>query len=71
MSLTSDKAAAKTALVSLLTDMLTKEDNSVDEYADRLIDIFEVWLKKANIKYVNGLTAGGNAVVGTFNGKLE
>lgn len=71
MSLNASKAAAKGKLKELLEDMMTKDQNSIDELADRLIDVLEVWLKDASIKYITGLVAGSNPVTGTFTGKLE
>lgn len=71
MSLNASKAAAKVKLTELLEDMMTKDQNSIDELADRLIDVLEVWLKDASIKYITGLVAGTNPVTGTFTGKLE
>lgn len=71
MSLATDKAAAKTALVEILEEMMIREETSTEEFADRLIDVLEVWLGKASIFYLSGLTAGPNAVTGQFTGKLE
>ena len=71
MSLASEKAAAKTALVTMLEDMMTKEESSTEEFAERILDIMEIWLGKATIIYLSGLTAGPNPVTGTFVGKLE
>lgn len=41
------------------------------EFIDRLADAIEAYVKSAEIKYINGLTAGANPVVGTFNGNLQ
>ena len=71
MSLNSTKAQAKTKVKTILEDMLTRENNSTEEFANRLIDVMEGWLKEATIKYVTGLVAGANTVTGIFNGKLE
>ena len=71
MSLSSTKQQAKNKVKAVLEDMLTRENNSTEEFANRLIDVMEDWLKEATIKYITGLTAGPNAVTGTFNGKLE
>lgn len=71
MSLATEKQEAKTAIKTMLEEMMTKEESSTDEFADRLVDIFEIWLKSAKIVYVNGLVAGANPVTGIFNGKLE
>lgn len=71
MSLSSTKIQAKTKVKALMEDMLTRENNSTEEFAERLIDVIEDWLKEATIKYVNGLVAPNGTVTGTFNGKLE
>jgi hypothetical protein len=66
-----DKATLKTTIVSIMTDMLTRQNNSIDEFATRLSDAIDVYVKGAKIVYTSGLTAGSNPVVGTFNGNLE
>lgn len=71
MSLSSAKPAAKTAVKQILEDMMTREESSTEEFAERLIDIMEAWLKAATIKYNTGLMAPNGAVTGTFNGALE
>ena len=71
MSLSSTKAQAKTDVKQILEDMLTRENNSTEEFADRIIDRLEVWIKEATIKYTSGLVAPNGAVTGTFVGKLE
>lgn len=71
MSLNASKAAAKVKVKNILEDMMTKDQNSTEEFADRLIDVLEEWLKQATIKYVTGLIAGSNPVTGNFTGNLE
>lgn len=71
MSLSTAKATAKTEVKQILEDMMTKDTNSTDEFADRLIEVLEKWLKQASIKYISGLNAGSNPVTGTFTGNLE
>lgn len=71
MSLAASKQAAKTQVKQILEDMLTREVNSTEEFANRLIDALEDWIKQATIKYNNGLTAPNGPVGGTFNGQLE
>ena len=55
----------------LLTEMLTREQNSIDEFAKRLSTSIDEFVKSATINYQDGLTAGGKPVVGSFNGQLE
>ena len=71
MSLNASKPAAKVKVKNLLEDMMTKDQNSTEEFADHLIEIMEEWLKEATINYITGLVAGSNPVTGTFTGKLE
>lgn len=71
MSLSTEKETAKTELKTLLSDMRTREEISDEEYANRLIDLLEKWIAKAEIKYNTGLVAGTNPVTGTFTGQLK
>lgn len=71
MSLNSEKQAAKNEVKKILEDMITREETSTEEFANRLIEAMEEWLKKATIIYTSGLIAPNGAVTGTFNGKLE
>lgn len=71
MSLNTAKPTAKAEIKQILEDMLTKENNSTDEFAERLTNVFEKWLKQATVKYISGLVAGSNPVTGTFTGNLE
>ena len=71
MSLSSDKQAAKNQVKAILDDMLKREETSTEEFANRLIEAMEEWLKKATIIYTSGLFAPNGNVTGTFNGKLE
>ena len=56
MSLSSDKQAAKNQVKAILDDMLKREETSTEEFANRLIEAMEEWLKKATIIYTSGLT---------------
>ena len=73
MSLNSGKVQAKADIKALLEEMLTREDNSTEEFAERLVEIMFTWLLQATIKYNSGLVApsGGGTITGTFNGNLE
>ena len=67
-----DKGALKADIVQLLTDMMTREESSIEEFAERLSTAVDSYTKGANIVYTSGLTsATGGAVTGTFNGNLE
>lgn len=52
-----NKAALKTAIIAILTDMLTKEENSIEEFATRLSDGIEVFVKSGTVN-VNVTTTG-------------
>lgn len=71
MSLDTAKQEAINEFMALMDDMLTREQDSRQEYAERFISILIKLIKKSEIKYNNGLTAGSNPVTGTFNGELK
>lgn len=71
MSLNTAKQDAITELENLMTEMRTKDQISDQEFAQKFFEILFKWLKKADIKYINGLVAGSNPVTGTFTGNLE
>lgn len=71
MSLSTGKTTAKAEVKKILEDMITREGSSTEEFAERLIEIMEAWLKQATIKYDKGLIAPNGAVTGIFNGQLE
>lgn len=66
-----DKAGLQTGIKSLLAEMLIREQNSIDEFAQRLSSLLDIYIKTASIKYEGGLTTPTGAVTGTFKGKLE
>lgn len=66
-----DKALLKTKIKGLVNDMLVDENNSVDEYSDRLSTIIDDYVKSATIVYTVGLIAPSGAVTGVFEGQLE
>ncbi|ASZ11101.1 hypothetical protein KTO58_19730 [Chitinophaga pendula] len=66
-----DKLALRNTIAKLLTDMLSRSETSIDEFADRLGDAVDVYVKSAEIEYVGGLTAPNGPVTGKFNGKLK
>ncbi len=68
-----DKDRLKNKIKQIMQDMMTRENNSIDEFADRLAQAVVDEVKEASIVYYNGLAApsGGGAVTGTFNGELQ
>jgi len=71
-----DKTGLKNTIVGILTDMATRDESNneadvVDEFATRLSDAIDIYVKTAKINYTTGLTAGATLVTGTFNGSLS
>lgn len=66
-----DKAGLKSSILTLLSDMEGRTVDSKEEFATRLSDAIDVYVKTAKIKYDSGLIAPGGAVTGTFNGELQ
>lgn len=68
-----NKTVLKNEIVTLLTNMLTRENTSIEEFATELSNSVDAFVKSADIKYTSGLVAPniGGAVTGTFNGNLE
>lgn len=66
-----NKASLKTNIVQIMEDMITREENSIDEFAERLSTAVDTYVKEATIIYTAGLTAPNGAVTGTFQGSIE
>jgi peptide deformylase len=66
-----NKTALKTEIVTILTDMLTRKETSIEEFAERLSTSIDDYVKTAKITYTSGLTAPNGPVTGNFIGKLE
>lgn len=66
-----DKATLKTTIVGIMTDMLEREETSIEEFAERLSDAVDTYTRGAKIVYTSGLTAPNGAVTGTFTGELQ
>lgn len=61
-----DKPALKNGIQTLLTDMRTRDANADAEYATRLSDLIETYVKSGDGKItVATMVAGGNPVTGT------
>lgn len=65
-----NKTDLENEIKELLTQMLTRENTSIDEFARRLSSSIHDFVKSADIKYDNGLSAPNGSVTGTFNGSL-
>lgn len=65
-----DKTNLKIKIVELMTEMMEREESSIDEFATRLSNAIDDYVKGAKINYTSGLVAGSTPVTGTFNGSL-
>lgn len=63
----------KGKIADLLTDMLERDNTSIDEFATRLATAVVEEVQAADIIYMSGLVApsGGGPVTGIFEGNLE
>jgi hypothetical protein len=51
-----DTATMKTSVEQLLTDMMTRDTDSVSEFADRLTTIVEVFVKSGTVTVSAGIS---------------
>ncbi len=67
-----DKATLKATIEAILTDMETRNEDAKAEFATRLADAIDEYVKGADIIYMTGLIAPpmGGVVTGTFEGNL-
>lgn len=66
-----DKTALKTTIAALMNDMMQREESSIEEFAQRLSDAVDGYVKGAKINYTSGLVAGTTPVTGIFTGTLS
>ena len=66
-----DKQGLKDEILQIMEDMRTREENADVEFATRLSDAIDTYVKTAAIVYTTGLTAPQGPVTGTFEGSLE
>jgi len=68
-----NKDRLKNSIKQTMQDMMTREQTSIEEFADRLAQAIVDEVKEAAIVYQSGLVApsGGGPVTGTFNGNLQ
>ncbi len=66
-----NEAQLKNDVVKLLTDMMQRDNTSIDEFATRLSSSITSHIKNAEIVYTSGLIAPNGAVTGVFNGNLK
>lgn len=65
-----DKNRLKGNIVEIMNDMMEREVDSIDEFADRLAVALIDEIKEAQINYISGLTNSAGPVTGTFEGNL-
>lgn len=66
-----NKEDLKNNIIQIMKDMRTRTENSDEEYATRLSDAIDSYVKAATIVYTTGLTAPNGPVTGTFEGNLQ
>lgn len=66
-----NKDDLKQDIIEIITDMRSRDENSDEEFANRLATAIDTYVKAAKIVYQSGLAAPNGAVTGTFQGKLE
>lgn len=66
-----NKADLKTKIAAIMTDMMERENTSIDEFAIRLSNAIDAYVKEATVVYTSGLIAPNGPVTGTFNGNLQ
>lgn len=65
-----NKTELKVKIVGILTDMLQRENTSIEEFATRLSNAIDDYVKEGEIDYQGGLTSPDGAVTGTINGTI-
>ena len=66
-----NKGGLKDGIKVILTDMLTKETNSIEEFATRLSDAIDVYVKSGTVN-VNVTTTGtATSQTGTGTGTIS
>lgn len=66
-----DENRLKDKIAALMQDMLTRENTSINEFADVLAKAVVFEVKQAQINYQSGLTAPNGPVTGNFQGNLS
>lgn len=66
-----DKATLKNEIKSLMQDMLQKEQSSIDEFATRLSDAVDTYVKTATVSTTVTGTCSTGPITGTGTGTLS
>ena len=59
-----NKEALKQGIIALLRDMLTKTDNSIEEYAERLASLIDDFVKGGEVTVKSGIPLQAGAYTG-------
>ncbi|MCO5258921.1 MAG: hypothetical protein M9916_02140 [Crocinitomicaceae bacterium] len=62
-----NKAQLATEIKSILDDMETRTEDAKLEFANRLADAFDAYVKQMQITYTTGLATSTGPVTGVFN----
>lgn len=65
-----NKAQLKQEIAQIMTDMLDREEDSIEEYSTRLSNAIDDYVKSMTITYVSGLVAGNIPVAGSFQHQI-
>ena len=66
-----NKEALKQGIIALLRDMLTKTDNSIEEYAERLASLIEAFVKSGEVTVRAGITLQAGTYAGATTSEGE
>lgn len=66
-----NKTALQTTIAALLTEMLAKEETSIEEFATRLSDAIDVFVKTGVVSVNVSTTGTATAQTGTGTGTIK
>jgi len=66
-----NKAGLKATIIATLTDMLSKEENSIEEFATRLSDGIDVYVKSGTVNVTVATTGTATSQTGTGTGTIS
>ncbi|MFE3868692.1 hypothetical protein ACFX5E_11485 [Flavobacterium sp. LS2P90] len=66
-----NKAGLKEAIKAILTDMLTKEENSIEDFATRLSDGIDVFVKSGTVNVTVATTGTATSHTGSGTGTIS
>lgn len=66
-----DKTTLKTTIVQIMNDMLTREENSIEEYAERLSNAIDAFVKTGAVTVTVTTTGTATAQSGSGTGTIN